>query len=102
MSAVSGTMRELEAVRTNVKTTWTHLVVRNQYILLPSGGNMCGYDFVLLLSNCAAVMFWLYAPAPYVFVEDRALRRAPCDGGRNLSGCSRTMGFLGSGGDGEA
>lgn len=67
---------------------------------VPSFGNICGYDFSLLASLSLADMPWLYAaPAPYMLVVERALNLDPWDGGRNLSGFSRTIDLSLGGGD---
>jgi len=77
--------RRSEDKHTILIQTWIPLFVKNLYITVPSGGIECGYFFVF----CA-----------FISSSDKAgpkcfgLRgfRAPCEGGLNLSGCSRTKG----------
>lgn len=52
---------------------------------------MCGYVLVFCDSFSSAVVPWLYAAGALL----RLVSRAGCDGGRNLSGCSSTIGLLG-------
>jgi hypothetical protein len=57
---------------------------------VPWLGNMCGYDLCCCLAFSSEVGPWLYAAGG---LRGR-FNRAGCDGGRNLSGCSNTMGLL--------
>lgn len=56
---------------------------------------MCGYVLVFCVSFSSAVVPWLYAAGALL----RLVSREGCDGGRNLSGCSSTIGLLGFCGD---
>lgn len=56
---------------------------------VPFSGNMCGYVLVFCASFSSAVEPWLYAAGRRL-----AVSREGWDGGRNWSGCSRTMGPL--------
>lgn len=62
--------------------------VKNRYMLEPSGGNMCGYRFVFWASRSAEL-----SGGPGYCGGGARFRRCGCEGGRNLSGFSRTRGF---------
>src|SRR6201999_2587586 len=74
---------------TMVIQRWIFRSVRNQCMKVPLLGNMCGYDLSSCLCFSSRDVPWLYAAGG---LRGR-FSRAGCDGGRNLSGCSSTMGF---------
>jgi hypothetical protein len=76
--------------RTRLIHMWIHLFVKNQCSGVPSFGNMCGYRLVF----CA----WRSdsdSGGPGYCRGGLRFSRWGCDGGRNLSGFSRTIVFGG-------
>jgi hypothetical protein len=78
---------------TSVANTCPALFVKTRYMSVPCSGNICGYCLCRCASRSASVDDWLYAP-PYVEPRLRPLTNLDaCDGGLNLSGCSRLVCF---------
>ena len=67
---------------------WIHLFVRNLNNTVPSLGNMCGYLLVFCASRSGTDR-----GGPGYCLGGRRFRRWGCEGGRNLSGFSSTMGL---------
>lgn len=72
---------------------WTVLSVRNLYMVLPGGGNICGYRLFFCASCSDDVELWLYAPLRVEPLPRRLISFEGCEGGLNLSGCSNTIGL---------